>query len=135
MVSSAGASSAAVTQRRTFGRVMRSCRRASGYWTDRLSLFFADIFDGSRFDQMGDVGVGFLGALVGVDDARDQRMAHHVLAAELREGDAAHVAQHLDSVDQATLLRLVQVDLRNVAGDDGLAAEADSRRNIFICST
>src|SRR5256885_7327044 len=27
---------------------------------------------------------------VGIDDARHQRMAHHVLRAELREGDAAH---------------------------------------------
>src|SRR5471030_1974048 len=104
---------------------MVSCRRASGYCTDRLSLFFADIFDGGGFDQMGDVGIGFLRAFVGVDDARHQRMAHHVLAAKLREGDAAHVAQHLDGVDQAALLRLVQVDLRDVAGDHGLAAEAD----------
>src|SRR5687768_18335438 len=28
--------------------------------------------------------------LVGIDDARDQRMAHHVLGAELGERDAAH---------------------------------------------
>jgi hypothetical protein len=27
-----------------------------------------------------------------------------------------------------------EVDLRHIAGDDGLAAETDARENIFICS-
>jgi hypothetical protein len=41
------------------------------------------------------------------------------------EGDAAHVLQHVHGVDQAAALGLVQVDLGDVAGDHGLAAEAD----------
>src|SRR5579859_6920153 len=67
--------------------------------------------------------VGF----VRVDDARDERVAHHVLRAELGEGDAAHAFQDATRFDQATLLAAGEVDLRDVAVHDGLRAEADAR--------
>ncbi|MCY1296185.1 hypothetical protein D9M70_455600 [compost metagenome] len=52
-------------------------------------------------------------------------MAHHVDAGEAGAGDAAHVAQHMLRLHQAALLALGQVDLRDVAGDHRLGAEAD----------
>ena len=62
--------------------------------------------------------------VVGLDDARDQRMAHHVGAREMRERDAAHVRQHVLRLDQAALLAARQIDLRDVAGDDRLACRS-----------
>src|SRR2546423_619725 len=67
--------------------------------------------------------VGF----VRVDDARDERMAHHVLRAELREGDAAHAVEDAARFDQAALLAAREVDLRDVAVHHRLRAEADAR--------
>src|SRR5258706_2670559 len=66
--------------------------------------------------------------LVGIDDARDQRMAHHVLRAELREGDAAHVVQDAPRLDEAALLPAREVDLRHVAVHHRPRAEADARQ-------
>jgi hypothetical protein len=59
---------------------------------------------------------------------------HRVVRAQLRdlggevgEGDAAHVGEDPACLDQAALLAALQVDLRDVAGDHGLRAEADAR--------
>src|SRR5688572_29030182 len=49
--------------------------------------------------------VGVAG-VVGVDDARDQRMADDVARLEEGEADAVHAAQHLDRIPQARLLVL-----------------------------
>src|SRR5687768_6776680 len=69
----------------------------------------------------------FLRALVvGIDDARDQRMAHDVLRAELGEGDAAHAVQDAPRFDEAALLSAREVDLRHVSVHHGLGAEADA---------
>ena len=68
-----------------------------------------------------------LAAFVGIDDVLHQRMADDVGAGEARERDAAHAFQHLLRVDQPALLPAVEIDLRDVAGDHGLGAEADAR--------
>src|SRR5207244_12113660 len=65
---------------------------------------------------------------VGIDDARNQRMAHHVLRAELREGDAAYAVEDAARLDQAALLPAREIDLRDVAVDHRLGAEADARQ-------
>src|ERR1041384_3239982 len=70
----------------------------------------------------------FLRALcVGIDDARDQRMAHHVLRAELGEGDAAHAGEDAARLDQAALLAAREVDLRHIAVHHCARAEAYAR--------
>src|SRR3990172_11813536 len=53
---------------------------------------------------------------VRIDDSRHQRMAHHVLRAELAEGDAAHAGEDAARLDHAALLAWRQVGLRDVAG-------------------
>src|SRR5437867_4484642 len=83
-------------------------RWRSAYWT--VMLFLRSV----RF--------------VGIDDARHQRMPHHVLRAELREGDAAHAVEDAARLDQAALLPARQVDLRDVAVHHGFGAEADARQ-------
>src|ERR1044072_3923954 len=65
--------------------------------------------------------------VVRIDDARDERVAHDVLRAELREGDAAHAFQNAPRFDQAALVAARQVDLRDIAVDHPLGAEADAR--------
>src|SRR5712692_11103893 len=64
---------------------------------------------------------------VGIDDARHQRMAHHILRAELGERDAAHAGEDPARLDQAALLAAREVDLRDVAVHHRLGAEADAR--------
>src|SRR5688572_12251531 len=81
-------------------------RRGTAYWM--VTLFFRRGF-------------------VGIDDARHQRMAHHVLRAELGEGDAAHAVEDAARLDQPALLVAPQVDLRHVAVHHRLGAEADTR--------
>jgi hypothetical protein len=95
-VNSAGANSAACTQRLNLVRGMISFRRVSGYWTDSESLFFCGILDGGAL----------VGCFIGIDDARHQGVAHHIRAGEMREGNAADVLQHVDRVDQAASLRV-----------------------------
>src|SRR5262245_58968354 len=72
-------------------------------------------------------GAARLVALVGIDDALHQRMAHHVLRTEMGKRDAADLLQHLLRLDQPALLAAGEIDLRDVAIDHGLAAEADAR--------
>src|SRR5438067_320533 len=66
-------------------------------------------------------------AVVRIDDARDEGMAHDVLRAELGEGDAAHTVENAPRLDEAALLSAREVDLRDVAVYHGLGAEADAR--------
>src|SRR3712207_9058925 len=47
---------------------------------------------------------------------------------ELREGNPAHVFQHVHGVDQAAALGFMEVDLGDVARHHGLAAETDPRQ-------
>lgn len=46
----------------------------------------------------------------------------------MRDRDAAHFRQHMLRLDQAALVAARQVDLRRIAGDDRLRAEADPRQ-------
>src|SRR4029079_17810356 len=62
--------------------------------------------------------------VVRIDDARDEGMAHHVLRAELREGDAAHAFEDAARLDEPALVAARQIDLRDVAVDHHLGAEA-----------
>src|SRR5258708_20038490 len=66
-------------------------RRGTAYWIAMLFLR----------------AVGF----VRIDDARHQRMAHHVLRAELGKGDAAHVVEDPARLDQPPLLAPSEADL------------------------
>ncbi len=61
-----------------------------------------------------------LGGLVGADNPLHQRVAHHVAVFKVAEVDALHAVQNVDRVQQAGLARIGQIDLRDVAGDDGL---------------
>src|SRR5918999_6247768 len=81
-------------------------RRGTAYWIE--TLFF------------------LLARVVGIDDARDQRVAHHVLRAELRESDAAHAVEDAPRFDQAAFLAAREIDLCHVAVDHRLGAEADA---------
>src|SRR5258708_37975131 len=83
-------------------------RRGTAYWIAMLFLR----------------AVGFRSFLIRIDDARHQRMAHHVLRAELGKGDAAHVVQDAARLDQPALLAACEVDLRDVAVHHCLGAEA-----------
>ena len=58
-------------------------------------------------------------SIVGLDDAADQWMAHHVLVQEIGECEAAHVPQDLARLDQPTALAARQVDLSHIPGHHG----------------
>src|SRR5687767_2125636 len=69
----------------------------------------------------------FCGVLfVGIDDARDQRVPHHVGGGEIGECDAAHAGEDAARLDEAALRAAAEVDLRDVARDYRLGAEADA---------
>ena len=55
-------------------------------------------------------------------------MAHDVLVAEADERDAVDLVEDVLHLDQARGLVARQVDLRDVAGDDHLRAEAEPRQ-------
>src|SRR6185369_7058271 len=65
-------------------------------------------------------------ALVRAHDALHERMAHDVPGREEREADAVDASQYFDRVAQARLHVARQVDLRDIAGNDGRGAEADA---------
>src|SRR4051812_4092910 len=67
------------------------------------------------------------GGVVGIDDARHQRVAHDVLRGELGEGDAADVGEDAPHFYQPAFLAAREVDLRDVAVHHRLGAEADTR--------
>src|SRR5262245_37910877 len=61
-------------------------------------------------------------ALVSIDDALHQGMAHHVLRIEVGKRDTPHALQHFLRLDQAAFLAAREIDLGDVAVDDCLAA-------------
>src|SRR4051794_11258546 len=65
-----------------------------------------------------------LGLPVGGDDALDQLVPHHVLAAEADEVDVLDPGEDVAHFDQARARAALQVDLGDVPGDDELRAEA-----------
>src|SRR4051812_16502045 len=73
-------------------------------------------------------GPGLLRVLfVGLHDALHQLVPDHILVVEADEGDAVDVAEDVLHLDQPGGLLARQVDLRHVAGDDDLGAEAEPR--------
>src|SRR6476469_1584498 len=65
------------------------------------------------------LGRGALGAIVvGLDDALDDAVAHHVGAAEVHELDALGRGEDLADDHEPRTLVAREVDLRDVAGDD-----------------
>src|SRR5208282_6408959 len=56
-------------------------------------------------------GAALHAAVIGGDDARDQRMAHHVGLGEADHGDALDAFERLDRVGEARARALGQVDL------------------------
>ena len=76
-------------------------------------------------------GVSIVVALVGVDDGTDQLVAHDVGAGQAAEFDVVDVAQDVFDDGQSGSLAARQVDLRGVARDDDLGAEAQAREEHF----
>src|SRR5207248_2371119 len=71
-------------------------------------------------------GVPLFKAIVRPDDPRDELVAHDVAVVEVDHRDALDVAEDLSCQDESALLA-GQVDLGDVAGDDGLRAEPETR--------
>jgi hypothetical protein len=80
-----------------------------------ITGFFGMNFDALPLIHASHRLLGHAG-VVGLDDARHQRVAHHVGAGEVREGHARHALEHAFGVDQAAGRALGQVDLADVAG-------------------
>jgi len=69
--------------------------------------------------------------LVGANDALDEIVANDILFAELRATDAFDFAADLQGFDKAALFAGWQIDLGDVAGDDGFGVEAEARQEHF----
>ena len=65
-------------------------------------------------------------ALVRLHDPLHQRVTHDVESVEEREGHAIDAPQHFDCVTKSRTLLPREVHLGDVAGDDGLRAEAEA---------
>src|SRR5687767_2334958 len=65
---------------------------------------------------------------VGADDQLDEAVSDDVAFGEVDELDALDLRQHALGLDEAAALALREIDLRHVARDDGLRAEADARQ-------
>ena len=59
-------------------------------------------------------------------DALYKRMPYDIFFREMAKGDALDFTEHVACVDEATSLRMRQVDLREVACDDHLGAHAQA---------
>src|SRR5436853_6181091 len=66
--------------------------------------------------------------LVGLDDLLHELMAHDVAIAEVDERNAVDRADDLHRLDQPRRPSGRQIDLRDVAGDHRLRAEAEARQ-------
>ena len=66
--------------------------------------------------------------VVGLDNHLHQLVAHDVFFVEVDKLNAFDVGQNSFSFDQAASFPLRQVYLRDVAGDNGFGAKADSRQ-------
>src|SRR5713226_1969210 len=60
---------------------------------------------------------------IGADNLLHQVVPHNVLLSKLHHGDPVNLAANFQRFDQAGLLSLRQVDLRNVAGNHRLGVE------------
>src|SRR6185503_21357081 len=64
--------------------------------------------------------------VVGIDNPRDKRVAHHVGGCEIGEGDTTHAGENAPRLYEAAFLPAPEIDLRDVAGNYRLGAEADA---------
>ena len=95
-------------------------------------FFGTGCFDDGFFCFFHPVGMfALVGNFIGVDDTRDKRMPDDVGAGKLRKGDATHIFQNVQGIDQAAFLVALEIDLGDVAGDDGPAAESDTGEKHF----
>src|SRR5262249_1991108 len=69
-------------------------------------------------------GTGFLVFRVGVDDVRDEPVAHHIHAGQLGDVDVVDAVQNVDRRTQAGPGASREVDLGEISGDDHLRPEA-----------
>ncbi len=58
-------------------------------------------------------------AVIRAHNALYQLMPHHVLVLKVAEADAFHPVEHLQRLQQSRLLRIGQIDLRQIARNDG----------------
>lgn len=88
------------------------------------------LFTGFAFALGGQLCFTFLicgfPCLIGVHDAGDHRMAHHVFAMEEVKADLIDFRQHFDGMAQTGFGAAWQVNLRDVAGDHRLGVKADA---------
>src|SRR6478672_9858740 len=66
--------------------------------------------------------------VVCLDDRLHEFVADHVALIEVDERDAVDLADDFHRLDQARDARAGQIDLRDIAGDDGLRPEAEARQ-------
>ena len=64
--------------------------------------------------------------VVGLDDALDEIVADNVVLVEIDHGDSLDIADDFDGFDEAGAASVGQIDLGDVAGDDGLGIEAEA---------
>ena len=60
------------------------------------------------------------------DDPLHQRMAHHIAGGQAADGNVLHAVENLDCLFESADLVARQIDLRDIAGDDDLRAEAEA---------
>ena len=71
------------------------------------------------------------GAVIGLDDLLHEGMAHDVLRREPADGDVVDPVENAHGLLETGGLVRREVDLRDVAGDDDVGAEADAREEHF----
>src|SRR4029079_16792627 len=116
--------SAIVTRPRAARRAARRSQAASpGALAGRPDA--SDTTIRSRCSPSGIPGVAVRVRLVGLDDQLHQLVADDVAVVEVDERDALDRADDFHRLDQAGSAAGRQIDLRDVAGDHRLGAEAE----------
>ena len=111
-----------------------SCGDLLGF-CQRLGLFDEGCSgDHGVVEGKGKLLLGLAVAVVGADDALDEVVADDVDVFEVAETDAFDAIEDVEGFEEAGLLGVGQVDLGEVAGDDGLGVSPRRVTNIFICS-
>ena len=107
----------------------RARARASSTAASSSTVDAAPVLDLDLDHHLRRCGAGLLGVLlVRLDDPLHELVPDDVLVAEAHEADAVDDAEDVLHLDQAGRLLARQVDLRDVAGDDDLRAEAEPRQ-------
>ena len=64
--------------------------------------------------------------IVSTNDALHQVVPHHVAFVEIHEGQTFYVFQNISSFEKTAAPRIGQINLRNVAGNDGFGIETQT---------